>query len=698
MAELAQRNYSRILGVLLWLGTIALLLAQVSSYLEQRDAAHDDTRAEVEAVAEDWAGALGEQLSLMTGEARLLGQVLLEAHPVKGAAIDALLQGELDHNRQLSGVGAAYAPAALKEGLYAPYQVRRPWGYERADAPYDYTQKTDDPNTIWYQAPADAGAPVWVPPFLGKKSQSIVVSYGHPVLDAGGALLAVLSYNMDLGGVRELLAAATPGTEGYAFLIAPNNKLLAHPDGGLVGRSFQDTGEVLEVDEGTVEYKDSLTDYDSWVACRLVSPSDWRLCAVIPQVAPRCSGAAPCQPTLAKARVRMGCAFLLVVMVTLTLLTGRGTFRSGAPVWRLWALSIGVTLAQVALIGNIWHELLRTPVEQSATDQLELAMDDATLAAVLDRYEHRKSVTWQEESHLLPTGLFLQSLAFVSGNNVELTGYVWQHYDTCREDRLTEEEQGFIMPEAIAFSAEEKYRRVSECSETVGWYFEATLRETFQYRAYPLDPKVVWVRLWHKEFSRNIVLTPDLSAYATSVPAMSPGIEDEFVLDDWTLEGAFFGYRDHGYNTNFGIDDYAGQYDFPELHFTVLLRRKFLDPFISYLVPLLIVASLLFVILLRGVKEEMSAVELVGSSSGLFFLVLLSHIQLRGVLGSPNIVYLEHFFLTMYFFILGVTVLSLLEKGGVRLPLLGRHHYLYARLLYWPLMTTILLFSTLSIV
>ena len=51
---------------------------------------------------------------------------------------------------------------------------------------------------------------------------------------------------------------------------------------------------------------------------------------------------------------------------------------------------------------------------------------------------------------------------------------------------------------------------------------------------------------------------------------------------------------DGDYDTNFGIDDYAGEKGFPELHFNLVVGRKFTNALVTNLTPLIIVASMLF--------------------------------------------------------------------------------------------------------
>ena len=49
----------------------------------------------------------------------------------------------------------------------------------------------------------------------------------------------------------------------------------------------------------------------------------------------------------------------------------------------------------------------------------------------------------------------------------------------------------------------EEYRRRQGSEEVIGWYFDVTVRQAFDYSKYPLDTQDVWLRLWHKDFDRG---------------------------------------------------------------------------------------------------------------------------------------------------------------------------------------------------
>ena len=82
------------------------------------------------------------------------------------------------------------------------------------------------------------------------------------------------------------------------------------------------------------------------------------------------------------------------------------------------------------------------------------------------------------------------------------------------------------------------------------------------------------------------------------------GIEDSIVLGTWDLERTFFDYKLSSYDTNFGIPGYIGQQGFPELHYNIVVKRKFENAFILYLLPLFLVAALLFAALMTVSANE----------------------------------------------------------------------------------------------
>jgi hypothetical protein len=304
-----------------------------------------------------------------------------------------------------------------------------------------------------------------------------------------------------------------------------------------------------------------------------------------------------------------------------------------------------------------------------------------------------------EDRIRIPTGVFVQSLAFVSADDVNITGYIWQKYDpTIPESKLS---RGFVLPERVISGdtvVEEAYRRESGGVETIGWYFDVTVRQPFDYSRYPLDSHVVWIRLWHKDFDRNVVLVPDFAAYEGTSTAKGEefGLDDTIVPGGWNIDETFFDYRPSNYDTNFGIDDYVGQTDFPELHFSVSVTRTFTDVFIINLVPLIVVAVLLYSVLVTTTGDPkqserfgFSAASAIGTASALFFVVMLAHIALREQFAGSGLVYLEEFYLTIYAAIVLVSVnVYLFSKEDLPrwLRFIKARDNAVIKIAYWPIM------------
>jgi hypothetical protein len=362
--------------------------------------------------------------------------------------------------------------------------------------------------------------------------------------------------------------------------------------------------------------------------------------------------------------------------------------------WQL--LSYLICLASIAVITLQWSKEVADYAPHG--EQLE---DQVHVDEVLDAHGD------PEGRILIPTGVFVQSLAFVNADDVNMTGYIWQKYDgDVPESRLS---RGFVLPEQVLSGdtvIEEAYRREFDGTETIGWYFDVTLRQPFDYSKYPLDSHVVWIRLWHEDFDRNVVLVPDFAAYegTSMIKGATFGLDDTIVPGGWEIDETFFDYRWLNYDTNFGIDGYVGQTDFPELHFSVSVTRKFTDVFIINLVPLIVVAVLLYSVLVTttadpGQSERFgfSAAGAIGTASALFFVVMLPHIALREQFAGSGLVYLEEFYLTIYAAILLVSIdVYLFSKKELPkwLGFIKARDNAVAKNAYWPVMLGTLAINT----
>jgi hypothetical protein len=351
--------------------------------------------------------------------------------------------------------------------------------------------------------------------------------------------------------------------------------------------------------------------------------------------------------------------------------------------------SLGITLIWFLALEDIdWKNIERTVIiDQASLDTFERSN---IRNALRDR---------QPLPIYIPTGIFVQSIEFTSANNVVLTGYIWQQYSNHISAEIS---RGFVLPEAESTEIVESYRRKDKNGEVIGWYFRVELRQAFDYSRYPFDHQTVWIRLWHQDFDKNVILLPALDSYDQIHPERLPGIEKDFVLPGWKVTSSFFNYRFNNYNTDFGIPRYVGQNEFPELYFQIGMTRLFLNPFISNLIPVIVVLLMLFALLVTSSRKPgkieilgFNAEKILASSSALFFVILISHIDLRGSLSANNIFYMEYFYVVAYITLLSVSVNSILFSWGVNIRFVLFRDNLLPKLFYWPVITLIMFIVTL---
>ncbi len=316
-----------------------------------------------------------------------------------------------------------------------------------------------------------------------------------------------------------------------------------------------------------------------------------------------------------------------------------------------------------------------------------------------DQIEFQKSNS-SKNAIFIPTGVFIQSIEFISANNVKLTGYVWQKYKRGEQDSI---QRGFIIPEAESSTITDAYNVYNKDSsiQTIGWYFEAVTRENFDYSNYPFDIQNVWFRLWHKEFDKNIILAADFSSYKDPNPVKLPGLDEHLITPGWSLETSFFSYNFNSYNTNFGIEGTHNKDNFPELYFNVHIKRAFLAALVTDIIPIMLVLLIMlltFEVTYANVEDDFfkfNMVESLSLGTALLFVLTLSQYELRSKIQSGSILYIEYIYFAVYGGILWVMSYSILSRVLDKLPPWLPQNGLYAKILFLPIMSMVIYVITL---
>ena len=708
MESIGSERKKRRTPLILCVVSLVLFLLLLYQYTQNRNEVEAKARQHARTETRRAAGQLGDDLEKLIQLAREIGGDL-DSGKLARKDVDKRFLHSLEESPEFFGAGVAFHPENYDpqksygpEELDAVYYIRNDGRLDLAPIGYDYT-KSD-----WYVKPMTEG-PGWNEPYFGEASQAFLAEYCVPLqsLDRTG----VVFVNYSLHEIKELVDSLSLGETGYIFLLSAKGTFIFHPTNKYItdGKTIFDLADELNSDhlrtlgEKAIQgesylagFTDQFSGQSSWIACEPIPSTEWSIGAIfIRNEIVSDDGA-----NLHRRKIWLAMSFLLFLfLLILSLLF----LISKSEDVRLWGGSLAAALVFLLGIASIWSLVLRQWTYYS-TDGSALVATREGLDSFLTAYEQQVEMQHEESPLYLPTGIFIQSLEFSSANNVFLTGYTWQKYYDGVHDDLN---RGIVFPESVSGSNTEAYRRREKDAEgkgyeIVGWYFEHTLRQKFNFVKYPFDHKDVWIRLWHQDFDRHVVQVPDLAAYKVPNPAARPGLEEDFVLSGWSLASSYFDYHIHNYNTNFGIEDYVGQEDYPELYFNIHIRRSFKDAFITNLVPLFVLASILFAVLMTVTRDqEKSAVfgfstsGVLGACSGLFFVALLAHIQLRSELAAQKVIYLEYFYFVVYVAILVVAINAYLFSTDTRIPSICYRDNLIPKLLFWPAILGMLMVITL---
>ncbi len=690
-----------LISILVWITTVVsacfIAYGLVNRERAARHAVEDRTNHELDAASARLGGIISDVHAAVHELSGSLGGV-----PDTEAALQSRLEVVMKRHPALSGLGMAFAPFNFDgtRRLFAPVVERQGGALVAAhlEDSYDYTELYP-----WYRDAVKNGS-FWSPPTADERSGDRVIIHStlHSFRDGRKAVIFAM---LPLKPLKDAVAHMDLGDHGYGMLLSADGRIMTHPDDSLardlvpLGQAAKARGGYLARLNRAIETHESGRFKTAGlfghprreIGFRRIPETGWLVAAAVSRAD---------LPVDRLLRHRDSLLLTALVVAALLLLPVLDRLIRG-PVFSDWTWSIMASLVLVAGIGFIWHFNL---AELSArVERGTVVTNAAALQNFRKRWLGRAILENQQLPRFVPTGVFVQSVEFITANNVVLTGYVWQRLKHAADGKV-EQPEGIIMPEADTLEINEAYRKTEGDETVIGWYFRVTLRQTFNYSQFPFDWESVWIRLWPNSLDRNVILVPDLKAYEMMNPSTLPGVEHDLFIGGWSPVSSYFEYRINSYRANFGVDNRDVMQGRPELYFSILIRRNFLGPFISNLTPLILVLLLIFAMVMT-IRSEARNRELLGFSAAtiittcaaLFFAVLISHIDLRSSLEATRIFYLEYFYFITYGVILLVCVNSILFTRDK--PMLGIHYRdnLLPKLLYWPLVLGAMFLVTLLV-
>lgn len=226
---------------------------------------------------------------------------LVERVPLEELNLLYLLQSTIAANPDIFGSAIAFEPYAYspEKQYFAPYCHRLRDNHSRliflGGEFYQYFYLD------WYQVPKELRQPIWSEPYYDEGGgDAIMATFSVPFhQDVGGvrALRGVVTADIALTWLREIVSSVKFYDTGYAFLISRNGVFVTHPEQKLVMKSsifslaecsgneqLRRIGkEMIKGGEGFVALADPVSGTRSWMYYAPLHSSGWSIGVIFPE-------------------------------------------------------------------------------------------------------------------------------------------------------------------------------------------------------------------------------------------------------------------------------------------------------------------------------------------------------------------------------------------------------------------------------
>ena len=679
---------SRLVSGLLTVGALILtvqLVIDYASYQRERD---EQSIALGRQAGTRVAEALDAELSAVSEHAHRLARELRSVED-ESRLLASVRQASLELPLVL-GVTVAFEPGRFQgRHRFAPFFNKSRDEFQRVEETYDYTDRALD-TARWYTRVVDSGEAGWSDPYYAEAAEAMLVDYGVPLLGADGDVVGIVDYAITLSDFTGIVDSLSVGESGYGFTYEPGGAILTHPDPDYLlenvfrlrdGKDEAILATMRNEPEGVVAYNSTYTYKLSWFFFRELESTGWKSVLVFSE--DDLLGASD-QGRRKKIHIAMGVGTLLI-----TLLVFAGAASRFEP-RRLWAIVVAVSFVIAGNIVVVWALNLTTDFSLIESDE-ERIVNGTVLSKYLDRYDRALHKLAQADYQKVPTGVFIESYE-ISSFEASLIGRLWMKYP---RTLYGEAPPAFYFPDVSAIESRGLVSEViSEVEHDdhvlVTWKFRATVEQDFSYQQFPFEQNDIQLAIVYPDFGRHVLLVPDLESYDVLNPSARPGLSARIRVPSSETISTFFTFETLDTKTTFGNDGLINSH--PALVFNMTAKRIWLSPFIANIIPIGIVALILFIVLCLSSSDEeddrsgLTTMNVIQSSAGFLFILLLAHVNERNRIESPEIAYIELFYFSMYVLITLQSVLLALSLSGTAWRIFTVRDNLILKLGFWPVL------------
>ena len=547
----------------------------------------------------------------------------------------------------------------------------------------------------------------WIDPYYGSSAKDWFIDYGVAFNYAEGPkkgqVRGIIDFSLGASDFKNIVHHLSVGKTAYSYITSKTGNFISHPDADIIGKNLKDAiasetnsdikkalATLTESGSGHFSYYDSENEGKAYFFYDHLDSSGYAIGMGFLR-----NDLVNDQKQTHQRYIRITLTLSFFIVIMLLLYFGRDDLDYGE-IEILSGIATLLLFANVFFIGSLQHSL-KTEIMENESPPI---VDNSSLEAYVAQQAARAETLKIAAPQAVPTGIYIERMEFADSYNVNIGGFIWQKYPLSIAESV---EIGFRLPQMSPFAEasyiEESYRETVTAKEgeegylLVGWDVRVTLRLNMEYKNYPFDKRHLDINIKPLSMSDNLILVPDLAGYSSTNRARKSGISPAIKLPGNDISETYFNFSTDNYETDFGFNTSGMSQNIPVLHFNIHQKRKLLNAFVTYLIPIFVALSLIYILILACEKTE-ARQGIIESMAAFFFVLIFSHIDLRKDVVTADLMFMEYFYFITYAAII-LSTFNLITYTKSTVSFFDYNNNQIFRVCYFPTFLMILLIAML---
>lgn len=596
------------------------------------------------------------------------------------------------------GITAAFEPGFfLGKERFAPFYDNARDSVIFVEEVYDYAD-TSLASSKWYTEGILSDSARWSKPYFAEAANEMVIDYTLPI-KVKKKNVGVLDFSIALTTVTALVQSLTLGESGYGFIADQEGTIISHPNTENLlenlyetagNRSNEAANAYQSEASGYAKYTSTYTYNESFFFFNTSDLTGWKYILVLAE-----SDLLGNSDFLRKKTIQIGFVLGMVLLFGLLLLLNLKKVNKP----KLWVACTGYSIIMVGNIVLICYLNLNTDFSLLESDK-ERIVNQSIINKYVETFDEEQLSISRSTYTRVPLGLYVESFEIKTSFEGSLSGKLWLKYPksllkTAPIDLYVNNGSAVDIRPVIL---EKTYEIDKGEYVLVEYNFRVTVEEDFSYKQFPFEENDLSISFSYPDASKNILFVPDLESYDVLNPSAKPGLRAAVNTPAFKTISTFFTFETFGSRTNFGTGLPIRPQ--PNLVYTIVIKRLFVSPIIANIIPILVVALIMFLVLYISSRDEekrsgMNVMNVVQSAAGFLFILIISQVNERGRIQTPELTYIELYYFCIYGVIVFQTILTASFLRGSESRFF-KHDNLRMKLLFWPVLLTAWYISTIT--